>query len=392
MLAQEKPKNQTEESKNQPDSEPNQEIRENAPTQTNENLPPPVSIHFRLMGGNVLELDLAPHERLADLVNCIKEDPLVSLLRNFQFKLDGQFVNPSSTLGELASQANTTPDNSNDGENETPGQNDENTQNEREGQTKEITSPPLLIELSPGPMNNFTAQQSLLSFIRLVQDPKVYLASKAFALFEVVNRQDWINLATQHLDFTCKNLNLENSLQPDLSSALQYLTVEKNDQSVQVSLQATPPAFASNPDLKFLRSLKLHAKKPDFFVAEEDYFQLEVETLEAKHLLLVFCRRGVYIAQDFDRMIQGSQKRRQSGYYSSIIAALSAHSPLFAQHFQEFFTKYSSFKKSKTDPFHMIELILTCDFQNNSNQHRFWLDNDELMELAHLSPGISSFP
>lgn len=371
MIAQENPSKQLENPTEKPETQSQKDILPSNLPKPEENSPAPLQVHFRLMGVNVLELELGPQEKLIDLVNCIKEDPLVSLLRNFQFQYDGQLVSPNSSLEELISSKSET----------------QNDVQESEKNNSKNPQSPLIVELSPGSMSNFTAQQSLLSFIELVQNPKNYLASKAFALFEVVNRQDWIALATQHLDFTCKNLTLNNSLKPDLSSALQYLTVEKNEKSVQVSLQATPPTFDSNPDLKFLKSLKLHAKKPDFFVAEEDYFQLEVETLEAKNLLLVFCRRGVYVAQDLNKMIQGSQKRRKSGYYSSIIAALSAHSPLFVQHFQEFFKEYTSLKNSKTDPFHMIELLLTCNFHNNSNQHRFWLDDDELMELAHLSPG-----
>lgn len=324
--------------------------------------PESLSVRFMLMGVTVLELDVVPQERLADIAVCLKEDPLAALLRNFQFNFKDTVVDPLKPIFQILQEANT---------------------------QHNIPTDTVVFELSPGSMDNECAQKSLLALIQLIQDPKRYLASKAYAYFEVVNRQDILTLATQNLDFGCRELSLQDALSSDLTSALQFVSVQKQDQNVKIRVQNSPPSQDATPQIKFLRSLKLSANRPEYFVAEEDFFQLDVETLEDTEITLVFCRRGVYVAQSIDKIAHGSQKRRQSGYYSSVITALAAHSPIFEQHFQEFFELYSSFKSSKNGAFHVVELLMNCDFNNNYNLHRFWLADDELVQTAHLSMGTA---
>lgn len=339
---------------------------QNTPNQQSD-IPQSLSVRFLLMGVTVLELDVVPQERLSDIAVCLKEDPLAALLRNFQFNFQNSVVDPLKPIQQILEEA-------------------------KEPQSEDtMLSTPVVFELSPGSMDNECAQKSLLALIHLIQDPRRYLASKAYAYFEVVNRQDILTLATQNLDFGCCELSLQDSLSSDLTSALQFVSVQKQEQNVKIRVQNSPPSQDSTPQIRFLRSLKLSANRPDYFVAEEDFFQLDVETLEDQEITLVFCRRGVYVAQSIDKIAQGSQKRRQSGYYSSVITALAAQSPIFEQHFQEFFELYSSFKSSKNGAFHVVELLMSCDFNNNYNLHRFWLADDELLQMAHLSTGNSNF-
>ena len=211
--------------------------------------PESLSVRFMLMGVTVLELDVVPQERLADIAVCLKEDPLAALLRNFQFNFKDTVVDPLKPIFQILQEANT---------------------------QHNIPTDTVVFELSPGSMDNECAQKSLLALIQLIQDPKRYLASKAYAYFEVVNRQDILTLATQNLDFGCRELSLQDALSSDLTSALQFVSVQKQDQNVKIRVQNSPPSQDATPQIKFLRSLKLSANRPEYFVAEEDFFQLDV--------------------------------------------------------------------------------------------------------------------
>ena len=273
-------------------------------------------VEFWIFNRKVLTLNLLECESLWELKSGIVLHPLISLFPNFEFVFEENEIGKVLSLTQYLQ--------------DKPLKKGENYR----------------IEMVPKDPTIQESRGAVLSLVQLIQNPSTFLSNQMMKFFEIIGKQDFISQMLEDLTFECGEVSIEEALEPNLSSAEQFVRLEEFGKSKVLRLDSEKESVVQ--ELQFLRQLVLPVNAQVNLQGFEEYFEVLVETMERKFLGFVFCKRGVYLSRRLEPKTQGEEvslqllslprenRKRLSGFFPSMIPLLSQESEAFAQRFQEF--------------------------------------------------------
>jgi len=317
------------------------------------------NVEFWIIDRKILSLNLLECESLWELKAGLLLHPLVMLFSNFELIFNEKPIDHIISLKDYII-------------NETKG-------NEQSAYR---------IDLVPGNLNVQESREALLALVRLIQNPTKFLSNQMMRFYEIIGRQDFLQTTLSNLQFDCEELSIDNALSSGLSTAQQFVKLQKQDSNNVLKLDSHPENNVK--ELQFLRQLVLPVNSQINLQGFEEYFEVLIETIERKYLGFVFCKRGVYLSRRHQNdeislqllSLPRENRKRLSGFYPSMIPLLVQESPAFAQRFEELMN--NDLSRVENDG---IFLILNCSLNDIRYQYKHWIQNKSLSVKNLLGEG-----